>query len=484
VSAASEPVLGAAAGGALERRAHDPVQFAAAALAELGERAPDAIAVVSVPAPASDPWLLAGADLVWAPPGGAEIAGRGVAAELTAAGERRFAEIAARGEALLGRVAERRQAGSAAPPPRLYGGFAFAPSTDGGARGFGDARFVLPRLLIGRDRGRGFVQIACPTPAERAARERAIAELAGVLRDGGAVAPTPPSGRLVDDEPRGFLDRVARVLAALGRGEAHKIVCARSVAVELDGTLELGGALAALTARFADCYRFAFTAGPTRFVGGSPELLIRRDGDAIASESLAGTAPRGGDGRALLASRKDRGEQEVVTDAIAGALAPLCSALELPGGPEVRELGPVRHLRTPIRGRLREPRHVLELAARLHPTPAVGGWPRAAALDFIARHEPWRGWYAGCVGWFDGEGDGELAVAIRSATIRGDRAELYAGAGIVAGSEPAAELDETTLKLGAMLDALGVPPVPRWEPLRGAVPPAPRWEPLRGGGRP
>ncbi|HEX2687512.1 MAG TPA: chorismate-binding protein, partial [Kofleriaceae bacterium] len=156
-------------------------------------------------------------------------------------------------------------------------------------------------------------------------------------------------------------------------------------------------------------------------------------------------------------------EHALVVQAIRAALEGWAE-VEAPAEPAVRALRHVVHLHTPFRARLREPRHVLELAARLHPTPAVGGTPREIAIDWIRTREPVaRGWYAAPVGWFDLDGNGELAVAIRSGVLAGNRAHLWAGAGIVAGSDPERELAETELKLRAMLGALGVtaePPSP------------------------
>ncbi len=143
--------------------------------------------------------------------------------------------------------------------------------------------------------------------------------------------------------------------------------------------------------------------------------------------------------------------------AIVEALAPLCESLDHPDEPRIQRLRHVVHLQTPFVGRLREPTHVLELVRRLHPTPAVGGWPAAPALRWIAREEPGsRGWYAGPVGWFDARGDGEFGVALRSGLLRRGEAHLYAGAGIVRGSDAEAEFDETEVKLRTMLDALGI----------------------------
>jgi isochorismate synthase EntC len=146
-----------------------------------------------------------------------------------------------------------------------------------------------------------------------------------------------------------------------------------------------------------------------------------------------------------------------VVDAIAQVLRELGGEVTARATPAVRALRHVLHLHTPIAARLRASRHVLDVAARLHPTPAVGGTPTALALDWIAAHEPVaRGWYAAPVGWFDLAGNGELAVAIRSGVVAEDRAQLWAGAGIVAGSDPDRELAETDIKLRAMLGALGV----------------------------
>jgi isochorismate synthase EntC len=150
-------------------------------------------------------------------------------------------------------------------------------------------------------------------------------------------------------------------------------------------------------------------------------------------------------------------EHAVVVRDIVTALKPFADELEHPRRPELHRLKHVLHLRTPIRGRLEPDRHVLSLVERLHPTPAVGGVPTAAALSFIAAHErDERGWYAGPFGWFDGAGDGEFVVALRSGVLVEQRAHLYVGAGIVHGSSPSDEFAETQWKLAALADALGV----------------------------
>jgi isochorismate synthase len=200
--------------------------------------------------------------------------------------------------------------------------------------------------------------------------------------------------------------------------------------------------------------------GGGTLVAATPERLVRRDGDVVRCDALAGTISAGYEGgaAALLASRKDRWEHDLVVRAIREALEGAGAIVDAPAEPAVRTLRHVLHLCTPFRATLRAPRHVLELAARLHPTPAVGGTPTPVAVDWITHREPApRGWYASPVGWFDLDGNGELAVAIRSGVLAGNRAHLWTGAGIVAGSDPERELAETESKLRAMLGALGGP---------------------------
>jgi salicylate biosynthesis isochorismate synthase len=192
-------------------------------------------------------------------------------------------------------------------------------------------------------------------------------------------------------------------------------------------------------------------------VAATPERLVRVAGANVSCDALAGSIARGLDeATSLLASAKDRNEHALVVDAIASTLRGLGATVEAAAEPGLRTLRHVVHLHTPITARLPQRRHVLELAAALHPTPAMGGTPTQVATRWIAEREDARGWYASPVGWFDLDGNGELAVAIRSGVVDGEHAHLYAGSGIVAGSDPDRELAETDVKLRAMLGALGV----------------------------
>jgi menaquinone-specific isochorismate synthase len=217
--------------------------------------------------------------------------------------------------------------------------------------------------------------------------------------------------------------------------------------------------LGRLRALFPSCTTFLVDG----FVGASPEVLVRRTGSALFAHPLAGTRPRSGDpdtdrrtAAEMLHSDKDRREHAVVVDALAAALGPWCTELRVPDAPAIVELRNVLHLGSPISGTLVDPSPtVLDLGRVLHPTPAVGGHPTDDALALIAELEPGsRGRYAGPVGWIDSRGDGELVVGIRSAQLDGATASMWAGVGVVDGSDPADELAETQFKLQTMLAAI------------------------------
>jgi isochorismate synthase len=247
------------------------------------------------------------------------------------------------------------------------------------------------------------------------------------------------------------------------RGVLRKVVLARTIEVTAERELDARLLARRLRAVDPDAYTFAAPTDEGVLVGASPELLVSRQGLEVRSNPLAGSAPRAGDPEedranadALVGSAKDREEHAIVVEAVADTLRPLCAQLTFDPEPILRETPNIWHLSTRFRGVLREPApSALDLVDELHPTPAVAGAPRDAALDTIAELEPFdRGRYAGPVGWVDGDGDGEWAIALRCAELRGHRAILYAGAGIVADSDPARELEETERKFRSFLDAL------------------------------
>jgi menaquinone-specific isochorismate synthase len=278
----------------------------------------------------------------------------------------------------------------------------------------------------------------------------------GSSHDNGEHAVAPPT-RFEVVAPRTRADwdvAVGRALDAIAGNELEKVVLAREVIVEADTAFDAREIVRGLVASQPGSFVYACD----RFVGASPELLVHRHGDVVESRPVAGTVVADGDAslRGLAASVKDTREHRYVVDGIVDALAPRCLELHADATPEVAVFGPVAHLATPIRGRLAAPApSALDLALLLHPTPAVGGTPRRAALDAIRALEGFdRGRYAGPVGWLDARGDGEWAIALRGAELDGSRARLVAGAGIVAGSDPAAEWAETQAKLEPMLRAL------------------------------
>ena len=277
-------------------------------------------------------------------------------------------------------------------------------------------------------------------------------------------------GRVWGAEPDGFTLRspvpherweaaVHTAVQHIGTGDITKVVLAREVEVVANRPIVVPTVLRRLRALYPSCTTFLVDG----FLGASPELLVARSGTAVRSRPLGGTRPHSGDpvvdaGHAaqLMASDKDRREHAIIVDAVAALLGAVCDELHVPTAPGIVQLRNVLHLGTAIEGRLTQPApSVVELARLLHPTPAVGGFPVAEALALISRLEPTsRGRYAGPVGWVDRSGDGELVLGIRSAAVDGPRASMWAGVGVVDGSDTAAELAETQFKLQALLAAI------------------------------
>ena len=263
-----------------------------------------------------------------------------------------------------------------------------------------------------------------------------------------------------------YRDVVARTVAAMRVPGAtlKKVVLSRPLTVALHDAFHLSAVLRRLRAGEPNCTIFAMPVPDGVFFGASPELLVARHGSRVTAHPLAGTIPRGTTARAdadaqgrLAVSPKDREEHRFVVDAIATTLKPYCDDLDVPAAPALVAFRSVAHLGTRLAGHLTEPVSVLELVERLHPTPAVGGTPRAEALEVIAAGEtdP-RGYWAGPVGWVDAAGEGEWMIGIRSARLdaEGAAVTLRAGSGIVADSDPDAEAAETNVKLATVLDAV------------------------------
>lgn len=430
--------------------------------ARLGEalaraRGRGGLVALTVPAPAlpAHRLLSLGTEpaFFFASPGGEAVAGLGAAVEVTARGPGRFSALRVSAAEALSELRVVEVGGAARWAPRLYGGFAFAPGAADADpwRGFGDGRFVLPRWLYGRRGHRAFLVFT--GHADRVA-PAAVAREHDAIVAALATASEPPlpevTRRLERPSAEAYRAHVAAILERVEAGEVDKIVAARRVELTLTTAVDAAAALGRLRRAHPTCATFAFRRGGRTFLGATPETLARVRGDRLDTEALAGT---GGPGDRLDRD-KERREHGVVVDAIAAALRPLCVALAIEDTPRLRALRDVVHMRTAVRATLRPGTHALDVAAALHPTPAVGGAPGPAARAYLATHEEPRGWYAAPVGWFAPGGDGELVVALRSALLEGERAHLFAGAGIVRGSCPRAEHEETSLKMRAVASAL------------------------------
>lgn len=259
--------------------------------------------------------------------------------------------------------------------------------------------------------------------------------------------------------PDRWCEAVRRATERINAGHLTKVVLARRLDVLADADFDVADLLARLRRSHPGALCFAVDS----FVGASPELLVSRVGEIVRAQPMAGTTARTGEPDAdqrraaeLLSSQKNRTEHQITIDVVHDSLLGWCSFLDAEPSPSVVPAGPVQHLATVVEGRLSHPSPtVLELVAALHPTPAVGGWPRDGALEMIAElEETDRGRYSGPVGWIDSRGNGAFAVGIRSAQIDGPRARVFAGVGVVADSVPEAELDETRSKAQAVLAQL------------------------------
>ena len=330
--------------------------------------------------------------------------------------------------------------------PVLFASIAFDPTA-------GTSVFVVPEVVAGRRDGVGWVTTVDGTGSlDLPPVESPVDEPAPRLRYA--------DGAL---DPATWSAAVATAVGRIGAGELAKVVLARDLLVSSDVPLDPRRLLRRLADRFPDCWTFAVDG----LLGATPELLLRRRGRQLSARVLAGTAPRGAgaaDERlaaALMGSAKDRSEHALAVDSLVRALEPYCATLDAPEEPELLTLANVRHLATDVTGTQR--RHgsrsradLLELVGAVHPTAAVCGTPTTDAAAMIAELEGMdRGRYAGPVGWLDSRGDGEFGLALRCAELTGDSgARLFAGCGIVAGSDPAAELAETQAKFAAFQAAL------------------------------
>ena len=355
------------------------------------------------------------------------------------------------------------------PGALLLGGFAFRarPRNEQAEhwRAFGNARFLLPELLLTR---RGDEVLI--TRMARVGPDESDDTLARRLetpwlekRAGSTPASRPGTLKPLEEDPTDdFIAQMREVIAAIRSQEVEKVVLATSLRHALGARLPAPELLRVLRSTHPAAYLFAQGFGHDTFLGATPELLVRRRGLDVVASAVAGTAGCGETqeetaklGLELRTSPKERAEHAFVVGAIREGLQDLCPTLEVPRSPSLMRSGAVQHLQTEIQGTLEEARHVLDLVGRLHPTPAVAGTPREAALLQIAKHESFdRGLYAGPIGWFNASGEGDFLVALRCGLLAPGSIHLFAGAGLVADSDPDREAAEVQLKLSAMRGAL------------------------------
>jgi isochorismate synthase len=413
----------------------------------------------------------AGPAVWWGRPGDARVrVGAGVAWEREARGAIRFAVLAEEHRALVREWQAVGLDGSAASRSAFLG-FGFSPDDPGEnpPDGLPNALLSVPRVLLERRGGVTLMHFngAGGEPAASLVDlwTQAARDLFAAAWPGTPAADASRRGRglaLPDGDPA-WSSRVSHALEAIESPGLEKLVLTRRVELALAGEPDLDRVLAWLAARYPDAAVFAVRRPGVSLVGASPERLLGLEHGLVVADALAGSAPRavcddadqmlGGN---LLGDPKELAEHAVVVREILSALEPLCTALVASHAPSLLRLPNVQHLASHVHGRVKPGVGVFELLERMHPTPAVGGAPRAAALDWLRRHgEADRGWYTGGVGWLDDAG-ADLWVALRCAALHGRQASLFAGAGIVAGSDPAQELRETGWKLQAMLEALAV----------------------------
>lgn len=353
--------------------------------------------------------------------------------------------------------------------PRLVGGFRFDGHRAGAEhwQNFPNASMILAKLLIVQEYASSWAicqHIVQPQDNPDSLLQTCLQRFDRVLQaETRAITRRPPKLQDTDCLPaEQWQDIVKQTVYAIERAEAEKIVLARDVRQTYDRPLQPSKILQRLRSANPNAHLFAVKKAGRCFLGASPERLIRVAGGEVNTQALAGTTNRSRDraldhelGMALLASAKNRAEHAYVVEAIRASLSPFTEALNIPDVPSLAKLSHLQHLNTPITAQLKAGNSILKLVKALHPTPAVAGHPRCAAMTYIRKYEGFdRGWYAAPIGWMDSDGNGDFAVALRSALISATDCHLFAGCGIVRDSDPKCEYDETLLKMVGMQAAI------------------------------
>jgi salicylate biosynthesis isochorismate synthase len=425
----------------------------------------DPVATVAASRRPGEPWFA----LEQPDRDGLAIAGLGCVRAIEAGGTGRFASVAAHWRELRASAEIDPLDGPPGSGLAAFGGFAFAPG--GGTapdwHGYAPGSMIVPEVSLARHAGATWLTLTAevaPDDTPEDVTARVGARLRSLRADPLPLLDPHPTGRYEVASPMPpahYEEAVARAVQRIRTGEFEKVVLAREVDVHAPVAHDPAAVFGLLREAFQSSYVYAVGRGEATFIGASPELLIRRQGQRATTVALAGSARRSADpavddhlGEQLLRSDKDREENAIVARRIARTLRPFSVWVTAAPDPVVVRVANIQHLAAPIRAQLASPVDAVELAGRLHPTPAVGAEPNRALSVIPALEGFDRGWYAGAVGWTDASGDGEFLVALRCALLRGSVARCYAGCGIVRDSDPAAELAESEVKLQVMLPAL------------------------------
>jgi len=426
----------------------------------------DPTAVVCASRRAAEPWVC----LEQPDRDGAALAALGCVRAIEARGPGRFKEVAAAWRSLTASALADPADGPGGSGLAAVGGFAFSPASGRAPQwaGFEPSSLIVPELSLARRGGEVRLTLnveAAPDDTVEDLLARVERRLRELRTDPLPLLDPAPAGayRVFSSMPPAHFEHaVAGAVERIRAAELEKIVLAREVQVHAPVDHDPAAVLGVLREAFPTCYVYAVGRGESTFLGASPELLLRREGQRASTVALAGSTRRSADpavdrhlGEQLLGSEKDRAENAIVARRIVKTLSSHSIWVTTAPEPVIVRVANIQHLAMPIRAQLTGALGAIELAGLMHPTPAVGGEPSARALELIPAFEGFdRGWYAGPIGWVDAAGDGELCVALRCALLRGRVAHCYAGCGIVGDSDPAAELAESEVKLEAMLPVL------------------------------
>ena len=356
--------------------------------------------------------------------------------------------------------------------PVLVGGFSFdvrQSSTSSEWAQFPNAFFAVPTFQLKIENGKTLVAINLVTDETETAhrfeelrlqRDQLIHK-AQIQESLSTVKPTVHSMKELEKEH--YLQTVQSITKKIRTGEAEKVVIARKLALQFEQPVSPSSVLQSVSTEQRDSYLFGIENKEQFFFGATPERLIEIKNGHVYSACVAGSSKRGSHaeedrqlGHALLADKKNREEHQYVVDMITGVFESLCASYTTATQPKLMKVRDIQHLHTPVEGKLGQEGSIFQFIKALHPTPALGGVPTPVAMELIRQEEKLdRGYYAAPVGWTDASGNGEFAVAIRSALLQQDQAWLYAGGGIVADSIPEQEYEETWVKFRPMLRALG-----------------------------